>query len=148
MKNEDKDLYFVAVKVFLKNRGKFLILHDSFGDWDIPGGRIKINEFSALLDKVAERKIREELGAKLRFVLKAPVVFMRHERREAVKGNPKVRIFAVGYEAKYVSGNIELSHRHTEYKWVFIASFRPEKFFRGGWLKGVKEYLALKRCSK
>jgi hypothetical protein len=37
----EKDLYYVAVKLFLRNENKLLITHDIFGDWDLPGGRIR-----------------------------------------------------------------------------------------------------------
>lgn len=35
---DQKDLYFVAVKVFLEKDGQLLILKDGFGEWDLPGG--------------------------------------------------------------------------------------------------------------
>lgn len=41
MELDQKDLYFVAVKVFLEKEEKFFIIKDGFGKWDIPGGRIK-----------------------------------------------------------------------------------------------------------
>ena len=41
---EEKDTYFVAVKVFLEKGGKFLIIKDNFGDWDLPGGRLTRDE--------------------------------------------------------------------------------------------------------
>ncbi len=136
----DKDSYFVAVKVFLEKDSKLLILKDNFGDWDLPGGRIKKNEFTTKLSDVLERKMRQEIGSEAMYTMGAPTVFMRHERVEAAPGNPVVRIFAVGYKATLTSGNILLSPRHTEMQWVDINTFKPEKYFTGGWLKGVKEY--------
>jgi hypothetical protein len=41
MNAQEKDTYFVAVKIFLEKDGKFLVMKDNFGDWDLPGGRIK-----------------------------------------------------------------------------------------------------------
>ena len=42
----EKDLYFVAVKIFiLNNKGELLITKDKFGDWDIPGGRGTEDDF-------------------------------------------------------------------------------------------------------
>jgi len=38
---DQKDVYFVAVKIFLEKDGMLLILRDNFGDWDLAGGRIK-----------------------------------------------------------------------------------------------------------
>ena len=136
-----KDQYFIAVKVFLERRGNFLILKDNFGDWDLPGGRLLKSEFNTPLEKVVERKIREELGKKIKYNLSKSVLFMRHERIEQIAGQPKVRIFAVGYRAKYISGQVTLSPRHTRSEWVSRNTFKPDKYFKGGWLKGVKEYL-------
>ena len=144
MKSE-KDLYFVAVKVFLRDGNNLLITHDVFGDWDLPGGRIKTDEFETPLEKVIERKIQEELGSDVSYKLGNPAVFMRHERQEALDKNKTVRIFAIGYRAKYLGGEIKLGDYHNQLKWVDIKTFQPEKYFTGGWLKGVNEYLSIKK---
>lgn len=141
----DKDTYFVAVKIFLEQEGKLLILKDNFGDWDLPGGRITKDEFETPLEDIMKRKIREELGNDIRYVIGKPIVFMRHERQEVVPGNPTVRIFAIGYEGIFEGGKIRTSERHPEFLWVDVKSFKPEEYFKGGWLEGVKEYLTLKR---
>ncbi len=138
-----KDTYFVAVKVFLVKDGKLLILKDRFGDWDLPGGRIRKNEFATPIQDIIRRKMSEELGEKITYgVEKEPIVLMRHERIEATLGNQTVRIFAVGYAAQHKSGEVKLSEMHTEMKWVDLGTFKPEDYFTGGWLKGVQEYLA------
>lgn len=135
-------MYFVAVKLFLKHKDELLIMKDNFGDWDLPGGRIKPDEFETPLNEVLERKIREELGSDIIIdISKMPVVFLRHERNEKTKGNPRVRIFALGYEGVLLGGEIALSQRHTEIKWVNISDFEPNNYFTGGWLRGVQEYL-------
>ncbi len=141
---DPKDLYYVAVKVFLEHDGKLFIFKDKFGDWDLPGGRIRKDEFDAPLDKIIKRKMSEELGDSVRYEIGKPVVFFRHERTEASSGQP-VRIFGVGYEGKMMSGEIKMSELHIESEWVDIATFEPEKYFTGGWLKGVREYLTLQR---
>jgi 8-oxo-dGTP pyrophosphatase MutT (NUDIX family) len=138
---EQKDTYFVAVKVFLRKDGKFLIIKDNFGDWDLPGGRIKKDEFDVSMEEIIKRKMREELGGEIKYSIGKPVVFLRHERVEQSPGNPIVRIFAVGYDGTLESGEIKLSDRHTEMLWVDLGNFQPEKYFTGGWLKGVREYL-------
>ena len=67
---KEKDLYFVAVKALLRKGDKLLITKDIFKDgWDIPGGRIKPEEFETPLPDVMERKIREELGPETPVVL-------------------------------------------------------------------------------
>ena len=141
---ESKDTYFVAVKVFLEKDGKFLVMKDNFGDWDLPGGRIKKDEFETPLEDIIARKMSQEVGSDVRYKVGKPIVFLRHERVEQSPGNPTVRIFAVGYSAKYLGGEVQLSERHTEMLWADIKTFKPEDYFKGGWLKGVQEYLAIK----
>jgi ADP-ribose pyrophosphatase YjhB (NUDIX family) len=148
VKQTGKDWYFVAMKVFMIDKNdRFLILKDRFGCWDLPGGRLKYDEFEKPLEKVVARKIKEELGIETKYNLGQPVIFMRHKRMEnlAIGGQEKVRIFAVGYEAKYLGGKINLGNNHLEYKFVPLKGFKPEKYFKGGWLKGVKEYLKIRK---
>ncbi|PIR46737.1 MAG: hypothetical protein COV07_02630 [Candidatus Vogelbacteria bacterium CG10_big_fil_rev_8_21_14_0_10_45_14] len=136
----DKDLYYVAVKVFLEKDGKLFIFKDGFGKWDLPGGRMKRDEFYTPLADMIERKTREELGDDVSYKLGSPILNMRHERVENIEGDPTIRIFAVGYDAKYFEGEVRLASHHTEYKWVDIKEIKPEEYFEGGWLSGVIEY--------
>ena len=46
---EERDIYYVAVKVFLEHNGRLLIIKDKQGDWDLPGGRIRTTELENLL---------------------------------------------------------------------------------------------------
>ncbi len=148
IKDLDKDLYFVAVKLFLEDKkGNLFIFKDRFGDWDLPGGRIKQTEFNKSLENILVRKIKEELGNKVSYKLDQPVIFMRHERNEYLSGGKrkKVRIFAVGYKAKYLSGKIILGKNHEKFEFINLKRLKPEKYFKGGWLKGVKEYKKLRK---
>jgi hypothetical protein len=138
----DKDLYYVAVKIFFGDgKGNLLILKDKFGDWDIPGGRLRENDFKTPMDGIAKRKVTEELGD-INYKLGEPILFMRHERDEVMPDGKrsKRRIFAVGYKAAYLNGDIVLGKNHEKYEWVNIAKLKPEEYFNGGWLEGVKEY--------
>lgn len=137
--NEPKDVYFVAVKVLLCHGDTLLITHDVFGSWDIPGGRVKPDEFEVPLEEIVTRKMREELGSAVGYELGEPSVFFRHERVEKSTGK-LARIFAVGYEAEYLSGEVQLGGNHDKYEWVDVNSFKPEDYFSGGWLKGLNEY--------
>ena len=142
----NKDVYFVAVKIFLQNKkGELLITKDRFGDWDIPGGRLRENDFDIPLEKVVERKMKEELGENISYQLGDVALFMRHERNEILPsgGREIRRIFAVGYHATYRRGEIKLGGNHTEYVWVNLKEFIPENYFTGGWLKGIKEFQAI-----
>ena len=144
----NKDLYYVAVKLFLERDGKLFVFKDKWNDWDLPGGRIRKNEFEAPLEQVIERKMKEEVGEEVKYTLGKPIVLMRHQRVEQQTGdgdNPTVRIFAVGYEATWEEGEPRLGDHHIEMEWVDINTFKPENYFAGGWLAGVKEYLEIKR---
>ena len=140
MDSKSRDLYFVAVKLFLRDGDKLLITHDIFGAWDLPGGRIKKDEFETSLESVIKRKIREELGPAVKYELGDPNVFFRIERSEHTLGGQKVRIFAVGYDAKYKGGKVQLGDYHDKMEWVDVKSFQPEDYFTDGWLTGVQEY--------
>jgi len=144
--SEEKDWYFVAVKLFLRDGNKLLITHDIFGSWDLPGGRIKKDEFSKQLESIIDRKVEEELGEGVQYELGEPKVFFRVERDEQGLGGQKVRIFAVGYDAKYLGGEVRLGGHHDKMEWVELDSFNPEKYFTGGWLTGVKDYLYKNRA--
>lgn len=139
-----RDQYYVAVKLLLRDGDKLLITHDIFGDWDLPGGRIRVNEMATPLDAVLRRKINEELGPALTYELGEPRVFFRVELQEQTL-NQKVRIFAVGFAGRYRGGEIKLGEHHDRLEWVDVASFKPEAYFTGGWLTGVQEYLAQER---
>jgi 8-oxo-dGTP pyrophosphatase MutT (NUDIX family) len=140
MEINGKDVYFVAVKLLLRDGDKLLITHDIFNAWDIPGGRIKKDEFEKPLESVIERKIKEELGSELTYNLGQPKVFFRVQRIERGIDIP-VRIFAVGYEAEYVGGEIKLGEHHDEYRWVNIHDFKPSTLFDDGWAQGLEEYI-------
>jgi len=144
MSLEEKEKYFVAVKIFLERDGRFFICKDVYGNWDLPGGRIKKDEFNTPLDQVIKRKMFEELGNEIKYEVGKPLVMIRHERVEDAPGNPTIRIFAVGYGATLLKGEPKLSDLFTEGMWADIKTFQPEKYLAGGWLKGVQDYLAIK----
>ncbi|MDB5163962.1 MAG: hypothetical protein JWS12_580 [Candidatus Saccharibacteria bacterium] len=141
-KSPEKDLYYVAVKLLLRDGNKLLITHDIFGDWDLPGGRIRKDEFDKPLEAVIERKINEELGSEVRYHLGEPKVFFRVERQEHDLQGQTVRIFGVGYEAQYSGGTVGLGQHHDQMEWVDVTMFQPEQYFTGGWLVGVQEYIS------
>jgi 8-oxo-dGTP pyrophosphatase MutT (NUDIX family) len=144
MESSERDLYFVAVKLLIRDGDKLLITHDIFGSWDIPGGRIRKEEFEAPLEEVIHRKMKEEIGSDVKYEIGEPKVFFRHERKE-MKIGELVRIFAIGYEGKYLGGEVQLGDHHDKYEWVDIKAFQPEDYFTGGWLKGIKEYQEMQR---
>lgn len=136
----DKDTYFVAVKALLRGGDDLLITHDVFGQWDIPGGRLTPDDFDLPLETVLARKLREELGDGVRYELGDPCSFFRHERSEHGLGGRRIRIFAVGFEARYLGGPIALGPHHDRYVWVEAATFPADEYFVDGWLTGMRAY--------
>lgn len=135
---KEKDLYYIALKLLLRDGSKLLITHDIFKEWDLPGGRILPEEFETDFTEVIKRKMREELGEEVKYDIGGPKVFFRVERTE-IDGR-KVKIFAIGYEGRYLSGNIKLGDHHDKMEWVDAKTFSADQYFTGGWLKGIKEY--------
>lgn len=138
----DKDLYHVAVKLLLRDDDNLLLIHDIFGAWDIPGGRIKPDEFETPLEDIIERKMREELGDNIRYKLGSPKVFFRVEREEHGLNGQKVRIFGIGFEADYLGGEVQLGDHHDQLYWMDIKVDNPAKYLAGGWLVGMQKYLS------
>ncbi len=122
---ESRDLYFLAYKLFLRDGDKLLITHDIFGAWDLPGGRVRKNEFDAAPEVTIQRKIEEELGSDVRYEIGEPAVFFRVERLEH-SSQEMVRIFDIGYTALYSGGEIRLGDHHDRMEWVDVNNFKPE----------------------
>src|ERR1700683_2910365 len=96
----EKGLFHVAVKTLLHDRQNLLLMHDIFGDWDLPGGRILPGEFGGDIEKVIARKMREEVGEDVSYRLEGPKVCFQVER---IEHDAKLarQIFAVGFSAEY-----------------------------------------------
>lgn len=146
-----RDFYNVSLKVFLKNdKGEVLILQAARegtykGFYDLPGGRIDIDEFETPLEEVIRREIQEEVG-QVEFDLKLkPVALGRNENPNKVGplGGP-IRVFNVFFEAKYLSGEIKISPEHSSFKWLKLAKDNLEQHFKFAILEGAKMYISEK----
>jgi len=137
-----KDSYFVAVKLLLRDGDKLLITHDIFGAWDIPGGRIRDDQFETKLEDVLAGKVAEELGKDLKYELEGIKTTFRVEREEAGLDGKKVRIFAVGYEAKYLGGDIKPGDHHDKYEWIDLKTVDLKEYASpGGWVEQLGAYI-------
>lgn len=65
---KQRDFYQVSLKIILKNQqGQILILKAMnegrfAGFYDLPGGRIDVDEFSLPFEEIIDREIMEEVG--------------------------------------------------------------------------------------
>jgi len=123
-----------AIKAIIKKDNKYLLLHKSltvprFPDfWDFPGGGLEDNE-----DPVEgiKREVLEETSLKIESI---KVIW---KTQAEVNGN---MVEYNVYSVKLLSGEIRLSHEHTEFKWLtkeellklkvepYIKLFFKEKF--------------------
>lgn len=136
----NKGTFHVAAKVLLRDGDKLLLLHDIFGDWDIPGGRILPIEFGGDIQDVIKRKMTEELGTDVQYQIGKPATYFQVTRVEADTGD-QTQIFAVGFEVEYLGGEIKLGDHHDRYKWVDVSDLDPEHYFEYGWEKGIVKYI-------
>jgi len=108
----DKPLFIVPQKAVIIQAGKFLVLKRSLhaahhaGDWDFPGGKLEYGEGPG---QGLEREVLEETGLKVKAV--RPVFVFAEANKD------ENDVFIV-WECKKVSGEVKLSHEHTEWKWA------------------------------
>jgi len=79
------------------------------GGWDFPGGGLENEE----PDEGIRREAREEASIELGSI--KPVGFITHDREE-----PNARTLIIGYVALWLSGEVQLSWEHDEYKWLSV----------------------------
>jgi len=115
--SKEEAIFNVGQKAFIKKDDKVLVLWNAHG-LDFPGGRIKENEIA---DKVGEslveslkREVAEEVA--LEIEVGEPFATWFYKTKKAV--------FLVGYECKYVSGQVKLSDEHYKYEWVDKSNYK------------------------
>ncbi|MBY0538747.1 hypothetical protein K2P47_05125 [Patescibacteria group bacterium] len=137
-----KENWFVAVKILLRKGNELLVLRDTFGEGDIPGGRLRKDDFETPLLEVLKRKVTEDIGSDVSYKIihQNPVCTFRHERFEVGSGE-NVRIFALGFEAEYESGEIITGEYIESHTWIDLRTAQLSDYLEGGWLKGVEEYV-------
>lgn len=100
----------------LMRKGKCLIVHAANVDWwELPGGRIEVNELDEYAAEFAfRREIQEELGI-AEFTIVSPVDWMI-----GYSLNSHAPICRVVYLIKNDDAEIKLSHEHSEYRWISL----------------------------
>lgn len=101
--------FYVGQKVLIRKGEELLLLIDPRFGLDLPGGRIQEGE-KDLIDSM-QREIKEEIG--LIVEIGEPTLTWTWQIK--VEQHP---VFLVGYESKYISGEIKLSNEHSEFHWV------------------------------
>jgi len=117
MKNDA--LFCVGQKAFIEKDGKVLVLFDPKEGLDFPGGKIqegeaKDGDASSLIVPL-QREVREETGLEIEVF--NPFAVWYHEFTKESRNYGKV-VYLVAFKAKYVSGDVTLSHEHNNFRWV------------------------------
>lgn len=124
---EEKYLFVVPQKAMIQEGGKFLILkrspdaHTYPNHWDFPGGRLESGED---IKEGLEREVFEETGLKVN--VKEPVFVFKE------MSNNHYAVFII-YLCKKISGEVKISHEHTDFKWATkeeILKLKIENFLR------------------
>lgn len=105
----------VSLKALLVRDGALLMLRQSNGAWEFPGGRIQVGEEDLGPEKSLERELSEELGPDVQCTIGKPVATWVLAWRPPRTGE---HVFVVGYLCRYHSGDIRISDEHVDYRWV------------------------------
>ncbi len=107
------------------------------GYYDLPGGRIEVEELTRPFEAIIRREVREELGADLEFSLSlTPVAVGRHVSKDGI---PVLYVF---YEALVDNPDValEISTEHVGVAWLDLSAQPLEKLFISGLLDGMKQW--------
>lgn len=145
---KEKDFYQISLKLLLKNgKGEMLVLkatdNGSYaGYYDLPGGRIDIDEFKKDFTEILAREVSEEIGD-IKFKLqRKPVAISRHLIPASMTSAGKnINVLYLFFEALYLSGELKISNEHTGYNWLDLKKTEPTKYFTSGILGGIKMYV-------
>ncbi|OGD31569.1 hypothetical protein A3C91_04645 [Candidatus Azambacteria bacterium RIFCSPHIGHO2_02_FULL_52_12] len=108
----------VGIKAFMVNeKDKLLLMQESRGVWEIPGGRIDVGEELLPHADILKREIAEELGEGVRYEISRPVTTW-------VRQNPSGFVFLIGFLCIKKSGDIVLSPEHKACRWVDAQSWQ------------------------
>jgi 8-oxo-dGTP diphosphatase len=145
----EKDFYQVSLKAILRNsHGEVLLLggipNETYtGYFDLPGGRIDINEFNTPFKDILKREIFEELSIRDVEISNEPVAIGRHEiEPKYSKTHTAIRVLYIFFEAKLLSGEPVLSREHSSIRWVNLSKINTAELFKSGIRQGIEMYLS------
>lgn len=113
---EDYEVVFSAVGVLRDEMGRVLILKRSINDrsfpgkWSLPGGKVDAGE---TVEQAVIREVKEEAGLDVEIIRAIGV----NESLLSTR-NRKYVIYSFAVQIKNKS-DVQLSHEHEDYRWVF-----------------------------
>ena len=105
-------LFNVGIKAIIAQDNKVLIVNNSKGFWEVPGGRIDKNES---IEQTLGRELREELPNIKSF--KVGKVLNATRLHRDIKDEVSLVLIFYKVTAEF-EGEVTLSNEHTEYMWA------------------------------
>ncbi len=145
---KQRDRYQVSLKALVINeQGELLALNalqsGSFaGYFDLPGGRLDVDEFSTPLVDVLRRELQEEIGDIQVEITESPVAVGRHligAESDKSEGE-SIHVLYLFYKVAYKGGNIKISNEHSGFRWLNLDKHKLPDLFKSGLLEGVSMY--------
>jgi len=113
------------------------------GFYDLPGGRINVDEFEVPLPDILRREVREEIGNIQYDLNPHPVAVARHLIPASISVHKRdVHVLYLLYEGLYKTGEVTVSREHTGFMWVDPCSVELERYLKSGNLEGMRMYLS------
>mgnify|MGYP001583747498 FL=1 len=114
--------FHVGLKAFIADGEKLLILQDTEGTWELPGGRAEKAEAHKNLREILIREVTEELGEEIKYDM-GPVFHAWIRKPEGIGvaeiyANSDLHIFLVGFRCIYKEGEVVFSKEHKDFKWI------------------------------
>lgn len=143
--NSKIDVYQVSLKVLLNNsRGQTLVLKAGNGSYagyyDLPGGRIDVDEFQNSFEEILEREIKEEVGDISYCLQKNPVAIGRHSFPSVIDLTQDIHVLYLFFKAEYLGGDVKISFEHTGRQWLDLKQINLSDYFTSGILEGITMY--------
>ena len=122
---QQEQLFYVGQKGFIRRDDSILVLFDTEGYLDFPGGKIQEGEVD--FDKALQREVREETS--LEVSVQSPFVRWRFLRQQKLfddtsNKKPWQELYLMGFVCDYQSGDVTLSSEHESFEWVNKANFK------------------------
>ncbi len=137
------DSYQVSLKaIIIRPDGKMLGLNGKKGGafegyYDMPGGRIDVEEFGVPFETIIRREIEEETGGLDVELEQHPIAIGRHQSKQ---GYRVLYVFFIGRLSENVE-TVTISDEHEGFAWLEVDETNLEKYFVSGMLEGMKQYV-------
>lgn len=148
MNTTPRDFYQISLKLILKNGKNEVLLmkaqnKDTYaGFYDLPGGRINVDEFEVPLPDILCREVQEEIGDVEYDLNPRPVAVARHLIPASISVHKRdVHVLYLLYEGIYKRGEVTVSREHTGFMWVEPRNVKLEQYLKSGNLEGMRMYL-------